>query len=347
MEERGAAQVISEEATRWVARADSRPLDGKARLELGQWLARDERHRGALFRALAVWQALGADDMGHHDIWDMLDAPSHDGGGDTEVVQEVAAPTELRPPDTKMARRRFLWTGGAIAAALVPVAFVPRLWNPRGAGSLKQISTGRGERTTVPLPDGSLVVANTASALEVDQSAHMRNVRLDRGEAWFEVAKDTSRPFVVAAGDVRVRAVGTAFSVRRRDGGADVQVTEGTVEVWTQGQSSKRAAISAGSRTFVSEMVGAQASVEDPAGIERTLAWREGALKFQGDTLREAVAEFNRYNATQLEIDPALADEKIVGRFNTKEPDAFANVVSLEFGARIERDDKIIRIAKN
>ena len=59
-----------------------------------------------------------------------------------------------------------------------------------------------------------------------------RNVRIDKGEAWFQVAKDKKRPFVVAAGDVRVRAVGTAFSVRRLEEGADVQVTEGVVEVF-------------------------------------------------------------------------------------------------------------------
>ena len=346
MDERGSAQVINEEAALWVARIDSRPLDGAARLELAQWVARDERHQGALFRALAVWQSLGDGNTVDPDVWDAL--RTSQGSEDDRAAEDREAAAAEDPPssDARMARRRLLWTGGAIAAALVPVVFVPRLWNSRDRSS-KRIRTGLGETAKVSLQDGSLVVVNTTSVLDVDQSAHMRNVRLEKGEAWFQVAKDADRPFVVSAGKVRVRAVGTAFSVRRRPGGADVQVTEGTVEVWAEGHRVRRARMSAGARTFVSDRIGAQALVEDPADVERRLSWREGALKFQGDTIGEAAAEFNRYNAIKLEVDPALADEKIVGRFSTKEPDAFANMVSLAFGARVERDGKRIRIARN
>jgi len=347
MDERGSALAINEEVARWVARIDSRPLDDAARLELEQWLARDQRHRGAMFRALAIWQILGEGNRVDQDIWDALEASSQ--SNDNHVAEDRDAAMADGPPwpDTRIGRRRMLWASGAIAAALAPFAFMPLLRNPRGTESSKRITTGLGETAEVPLRDGSLVVVNTTSDLEVDQSEHVRNVRLETGEAWFRVAKDTSRPFVVAAGDVRVRAVGTAFSVRRREDGASVQVTEGVVEVWTEGQATGRARVAAGARTFVSERIGAQAPVEDAAGIERTLLWREGALKFQGDTIRDAAAEFNRYNATKLEVDPTLADEKVVGRFSTKEPDVFANMISLAFGARIERQDGIIRIAQN
>lgn len=346
MNELGSTQVIDEAAARWVARIDSRPLDGQSRLELEQWLARDNRHRGALFRALAVWSALGDDNAISEDIWEKIGTPAQSPDAPSDEI--VHSSTAVAPsPNPRFPRRRLLWTGGAIAAALIPVAFVPGLWKPKGGEHSRRIKTGLGEIARVPLRDGSLVMVNTTSALDVAQSAHLRSVRLEKGEAWFQVAKDASRPFVVSAGDIRVRAVGTAFSVRLRNGGADVQVTEGTVEVWIKGQRERRTAISAGTRIFATAQAGPEAPTQDPADIERNLSWREGALKFQGSTIQEAVTEFNRYNATKLEVDPALANEKIVGRFSAKEPDAFAKMVSLAFGARIEKEGKRIRIAKN
>src|SRR3546814_2061558 len=93
-------------------------------------------------------------------------------------------------------------------------------------------ATSVGEIRRVPLADGSIAAINTASAIDVKLDDAARHVRVVEGEAWFQVARDKQRPFVVAAGRARVRAVGTAFSVRRRAGGADVLVTEGEVEVW-------------------------------------------------------------------------------------------------------------------
>jgi len=346
MDDHGSAQAINEAAAQWVARIDSRRLDRDAKSELQQWLDCDDRHRGALFRALAVWQTLGNTTALDPDLWKALHAMRAESNDFGEPGADEA-PAEQVASSSKIGRRHLLWLGGTIAASLLSVAFIPLARGSKGYGSHRNIKTRLGETAKVPLQDGSMVVVNTTSRLEVAQSADVRSVRLEKGEAWFQVAKDADRPFIVSAGDVRVRAVGTAFSVRRREDGANVQVTEGTVEVWTEEQSEKRALVSAGIRTFVSEEAGAQVLVEDAADIERQLAWREGALKFQGNTIREAVAEFNRYNATKLEVDPALADEKIVGRFSTREPDAFAHEVSLAFGARIEKEADRIRIERN
>lgn len=346
MDDRGSAQAINEEAAQWVARIDARPLGGEARLELKQWLARDDRRRGALVRALAVWETLGSGRTLSSDTWDIIQPP-HPAAEDTEKEETGQEAANANATTGIFSRRRAMGVGSALAASLISVALIPLFRGPKASDSRRNIKTRLGEMAKVPLQDGSLVVANTTSRLEIAQSADLRSVRLERGEAWFQVAKDANRPFVVSAGDVRVRAVGTAFSVRRREDGADVQVTEGTVEVWSEEQSTKRAFVTAGVRTFVSEEAGAQTLVEDAADIERQLAWREGALKFQGNTIREAAAEFNRYNATKLEVDPALADEKIVGRFSTKEPDSFAREISLAFKARVEREGNTIRIEQN
>ncbi len=346
MDARGSAQVVNDEAAHWVARIDARPLDDAARADLARWVVSDPRRRGALFRALAIWQATGGVTEIDPGVWSLLDETAQPG--------VEAAPAELITPDqsepspvAQPGRRRVVWAGSAIAASILCFALFSGVFSNGAGASYRRIETHVGEMTKVPLQDGSLVVVNTSSRLEVSQSAQARRVKLDEGEAWFKVAKDASRPFVVSAGDVRVRAVGTAFSVRRRNDGADVQVTDGTVEVWSEARAGKRAKVPAGTRMFVSDEVGGQGLVRDPAAIERQLAWREGVLKFDGSTLREAADEFNRYNQTKLQIDPAIADEKVVGLFNTDEPDMFARVVSMTFGANVEKKDGRIHIEKN
>src|SRR3546814_6338531 len=128
----------------------------------------------------------------------------------------------------------------------------------------------------------------------------VRQIALKSGEAWFQVAKDRARPFVVEIGDVRVRAVGTAFSVRREANGVDVQVTEGVVEVWRVGDEANIRRVSAGKRAFVAPDKAVVSVAAATEAIDRALAWRTGQLVFDGDTVAEAVAEFNRYNVRKI-----------------------------------------------
>jgi transmembrane sensor len=232
--------------------------------------------------------------------------------------------------------------GAALAAGLaaVVIAVVP---HPH------RYDTGVGEIRQVPLSDGSVVAINTQSEVDVAMHDDLREITLKRGEAWFKVAHDTQRPFVVSAGRIRVRTVGTAFSVRRHDGGADVQVTEGVVETWSVGEASHRMRVAAGSKAYVAEdgMVPAMVPVPAPADIERSLAWREGRIVLQGESLDEAVAQFNRYNTRKLVIaDPELGAEKLVGQFRTTEPETFADAVVTTLGARVEQEGETIRLSR-
>jgi transmembrane sensor len=199
----------------------------------------------------------------------------------------------------------------------------------------------------VPLADGSLVAINTTTALDVTMKPKSRQILLRRGEAWFQVAKDAERPFVVSAGHVRVRAVGTAFSVRRDGDGVDVMVTEGVVETWVEGQTGPRQRLAAGNRI---QLVGYTAPVvaESPSEIERSLAWRNGEIALDGESLGDAAGQFNRYNSRQIVIDDAdLARERFVGLFRTNEPESFAAAVAATIGATINEDDKIIRLSRD
>lgn len=308
MSERETAEAINEQAMQWIARLDRDGRDVRLRAELDAWLAGDTRRQGAFLRAEAAWNLL-----------------------DRASILEPAEQEPVRPP---MSRRGVL-VGGGLAASLAATTGGWFAW--RAARTLR-ITTGKGEIRRVPLSDGSMAIVNTETRVKVDLQPELRAVALDEGEAWFEVARDRDRPFVVKAGDVRVRAVGTAFSVRRLATGAVVQVTEGVVEAWCVGNEAAAVRVSQGRKAFVTP-VAAKPTVAPEAAeeIDRSLAWRTGLIILDGDTLAQAAAEFNRYNERRIVIDDAeLAGLTYVGRFRTNEPEAFVQSVALTLGARTQ-----------
>jgi transmembrane sensor len=309
------AKEIDDEAADWAARVDGRELDADRDQALQAWLAGDPRRAGAFLRAQAAIS--------------FLDRGRALAGVDLDI-------------EPKRPNRRALLTGlgGAVAAGLAGGAVFLTSRHQR-------LDTRLGEIRRVPLTDGSLVAINTTTALDVTMKPKSRQILLRRGEAWFQVAKDAERPFVVSAGRVRVRAVGTAFSVRRDGDGVDVMVTEGVVETWVEGQSAPRQRLSAGNRI---QLVGYTAPIvaESPSEIERSLAWRNGEIALDGESLGDAASQFNRYNSRQIVIEDAdLARERFVGLFRTNEPESFAAAVAATIGAKISEDDKIIRLSRD
>jgi transmembrane sensor len=305
MSERETAEAINEQAIEWIARLDREGRDGGSRAELEAWLAGDSRRQGAFLRAEAAWG--------------LLDRAS--------VLTSDA-------PSGHVDRRRMLVGGSGLAASLVAGAGGWLAWNSAHTVSIR---TRKGEIRRLPLADGSLAVVNTQTHVKVDLQPKLRAVTLDRGEAWFEVAKDRERPFVVTVGDVRVRAVGTAFSVRRTENGAVVQVTEGVVEAWCVGDEAHAVRVSHGSQAVVAVAAVPTVAPEAADEVDRKLAWRSGLIILDGDTLAQAAEEFNRYNDRQIVIeDPELAAKTYVGRFRTNDPEAFVKAVALTLGTRTE-----------
>jgi transmembrane sensor len=313
------ASEIDDEAADWAARVDAHGLDIEHDPELQVWLRGDARRPGALLRAQAALSFLDR------------------GRALANVSPSVDAVTAERPNR----RAVIAGAGGALAAALVGgVGF----WTLRP----QRLDTRLGEIRRVPLADGSLVAINTKTTLEVAMKPKARRVVLKEGEAWFQVAKDPTRPFVVAAGQVRVRAVGTAFSVRRDEAGAgvDVMVTEGVVEAWIEGDESSRRRVSAGSRIMLASTASPTVA-ESPSEIERSLAWRNGEIALDGESLEQAAKLFNRYNSRQIVIDdPVLARETFVGLFQTNEPESFAAAVAASLGVAVTDETQVIRIGR-
>jgi transmembrane sensor len=190
-----------------------------------------------------------------------------------------------------------------------------------------------GAHQAVSLTDGSKVTLDTNTRIHVDVTQSERRVNLEQGEAYFEVAKDPARPFVVVAGDKRIVAVGTQFSVRNERGEVRVIVTEGKVRV-------ERAAgdtmhhmmqLEAGSIAHAGPDA---VRVEDQpiSELEQLLSWRTGRLSFDDSPLADAVAEFNRYNTRKIVIvDPAVAAIRIGGTFRATNIDAFVRLIAGDF----------------
>ena len=288
------------DAARWAIRLGEDP-DAQTLAELEEWLAGDRRRRGALLQMQSVSR---------------LAEMALSENSEPEEAAYSLVPGEI---DHRMARRHVLGMAAAAAGLVVTGILVLE----KGT---KSYATVRGEVRSIPLADGSMAVMNTQSRINVTLADKSRTVRLDTGEAWFKVAHDRSKPFVVEAGPVRVRAVGTAFSVRRLDQGSRIEVSEGRVEIWSEYHPMERTPLSAGQGAFVADSgkVANAATVD----VDRRLAWREQRIDLEGETLAQAVAEFNRYNERQLVIvDPGLAGERFHGVFRAEDPEAFAIAV--------------------
>ena len=211
-------------------------------------------------------------------------------------------------------------------------------------------ATAVGERSTVPLDEGSTVSLNTQSRITVEFNELQRRVTLLGGQALFEVAKDSRRPFVVYAGNQRITATGTAFDVRLDADQVRVTLVEGRVAVDATTQNLKPSARSA-ARTELEpgEQLVVSAGAVEPevhhANVEHVTSWREGRVVFEDAPLSEAVAEINRYSTTQILLtDAAMGNLRINGMFRTGQVSSFVNALQDYFPieARPAAEEKIL-----
>lgn len=294
---------IDNEAFEWVARKFARGLSDSENGEFDAWYAADSRHQGAYLRAMAIYNAIN-----------LATVPQSLSAQLFEVAEKPAT-----------SRRRFL-IHGAMAAG---VAATVGTMTFSALREDKVLITAKGEFRKVPLQDKSIATINSASRIEVEFTQNRRKINLQKGEAWFEVARDKSKPFIVEAGDARVRAVGTAFAVRRFAHGTEVLVTEGTVEVWSKDRSAQRRQLTAGERAFLEDEASAISVTRQPSEVNRKLAWREGNLILKNHTLSDAVADFNRYSPkTIVIVDAALGSKRLFGQYKLDAPELFARDVS-------------------
>lgn len=353
-------KTIEEEAGAWLIRLDGDSAPTVAELaSLREWLARSPVHREQLGRLADFW-------------------------GKMNVLTELAVP--LGHPARRAnggflhgLRRVNLRTGlASLAATIVAIGIgvATSLWylpDPL-LSSNGLYATAVGQQQSTTLADGSVVLLNTNSQLKVDYNSEFRNIRLLQGEAHFTVEKDAAHPFRVYAGNRRVQAVGTAFSVYLKDNTVDVTVTEGEValvavdrlisspvlpqetmhatnqapgtnEIVDAEFSEPLGTVKAGESATIPSIIdaGSALTIDAVKTIEdlemaKRLSWRDGILTFAGDPLVVVVEEISRYTTVSIEItDPVVMATRIGGRFPIGETDAMFDALEANFGLRVTR----------
>jgi transmembrane sensor len=304
-----------------------RGLSAAESIDYELWLAADPRHAAAMQRTSAAWSLLD------------------------RIPESAAAPVLAADARRRSFWRRTIAFGSLAAAALVVGLFI---WS-RPLPADPALVAFRLSATTKPrlvtLSDGTVVQLNTGGAVVEEFTADTRHVTLTRGEAHFAVTKNPARPFIVQAGSLQVRAVGTAFNINLQSAVVDVIVTEGRVQLTTGTPDAP--ALNAGERatlrraaagpTLVVARIGA-------AAITQTLAWREPLMRLGGATLAELAAEFERATGRRLVLaDPTLADLRFGGRFRADDIDGFTHLLATTLDLDVERaaDGTIVLRKKN
>jgi len=258
---------------------------------------------------------------------------------DSPVLGEAIRRTEGRRPQAfEPGKRRagaFRWRQLAAAAAVVltlaGAATVADLPLHLRADHVADI--GAPERVT--LADGSSVVLDTGSALAADVEGTERAVQLLHGRAYFEVAPEDGRPFTVSAGGASVEVTGTAFQVARGDEAAAITVRHGSVRV--SGSDGEDAALALGAGQGVRVRAG-RVEQPAPADVASALAWTEGRLVFEDETLGAVAASLDRYHSgIILVLDAGLRDKRVTGSYRLDDPVRTAGLLADLAGARLTR----------
>ncbi|MBD9363363.1 FecR domain-containing protein [Methylomonas sp. EbB] len=193
----------------------------------------------------------------------------------------------------------------ALLATTLTVVYPPAFWRA-------DYSTGKGEQRSVTLADGSRVMLNTATVVAIHFDAGTRRVELLTGEAFFEVAKNPQRPFVVAAAGSEVRAVGTAFAVKLQSKQTQVELVEGIVEIQDAGQQHQERLIAGQSASIGTDSI----ALKNAGHPDSMALWRDGYLQFDGLPLSDAIAQINQYRPGRVVLlNTALADKRVSGLF--------------------------------
>ena len=368
-------------ASDWLIRRESGAWSAADQARLDEWLNASTLNRVAFLRLELAWEdaarlkALGAGIAGDRPPppgrWNLTpffdSRASESSDNDPQTVLSEPARANDSP---HLQHRGMSSTPSPAAGRAKPLGLRQRTLALAGAAALlfavggglylalapngERYATPVGGLASVPMADGSNVTLNTDSQIRIALTDTERRVELGHGEAFFEVSKDPNRPFIVRAGDKRVIAVGTKFSVRREGDDIEIVVTEGKVRV-EDGAAGQDSRVGGSAEVFLTPGSIARA---DDAGVlvqrrtlpeaEEHLSWRTGRLMFRDQGLADAIAEFNRYNARKIVIqDPAIADLKIEGNFRATNVEAFVRLLESGFPVRAEvRADQILLTAK-
>ena len=282
------AQERLAQASEWIARLQGDDLAEADGLAFDGWLSAAPENAQAYDQALAIWNALGASGR--------------------DIVAELAHAERRRAKS--LGRRWMVGAGSVAAAAALVIVVLPSLTSK---STTQTYATANGQRQAVTLADGSKVELNAETKLAVTLARDERRVEMGEGEAIFDVAADSDRPFTISTGHYVVRVVGTQFDVRNRGGGLAVTVAHGVVEVGPdpKGAPGRTYVLRPGQRLAIEGASAPRLSTIEPAVA---FSWRTGRVVYREEPLANVVADLNRQFAKPILIaDPELGLTPISG----------------------------------
>jgi transmembrane sensor len=319
MESQNVTAAVEEQALDWLLRRDSSAWSEQDQAELDAWLALSWAHRVAFWRLDAAWVRA-----------DRLNAMRRS--------NPDQPPMEARPS------RRMI-TG---VAAILITALIGAFAAYRATPTERVYATGVGAQRIVRLDDGSWIDLNTDTAIGVSISSSQRTVRINKGEAYFDITHSATRPFTVIAGNGRILDLGTKFLVRRDADRLQVSLIEGRAQFSVNDQDSRSgsASLRPGDVAIATPNSFSVTRKSLPL-LHAELGWRRGLLIFDNTPLTEVASEFNRYNHTKLIVaDRATENITVGGTFTAGDVAAFARVAKGVLGLRVEARGETIVVSR-
>lgn len=317
--------TLADQAAQWVSKLDVSEPDQETVAAFKQWYAQSPEHSAIFDKHMAMWN-------------------------DMNVLTGMLPPKRAPAPSS---RGRLLQRRWQPALAFCTLLFVVGLLFV--VQSPEHYATAVGERKTVQLDDGTRVLLNTNTRLDVDYSNNHRRVVLHQGEAHFDIAHNPERPFEVYAGEGLVRALGTAFNVYLKADDVEVVVTEGSVAILptkaalTQLPSSPPKASSQhkppelAARVLAGTVVTydrhtAEHVMQEALGEDDSkLSWHEGMLVFRNEPLARVIEEVNRYTTQKIVIpDREVRLLKMGGFFKVSDIDSVFDALEKGFDLQVE-----------
>lgn len=365
---------IEEHAARFLAKRDSGGWSQADQAQLEAWMDETTAHRVAVLRLEAAWDearrlkavaaGLRPGTVPLPGAWRQTPFFSHGNRRVRNLLTSVGfRKWRTGDPDRRW-RARALPAAAAILLAMIGGCFIlVTVVFDRG-----RYATSVGQVASVRLPDGSTMTLNTDSEARIRYSRAERRVDLARGEAFFDDIRDPRRPFVVYAGDKRVMAVGTAFSVSKDSHDIRVVVIQGQVRFQDSSPVSTLAAhgesvphaggIESPPAQSTDVLLNAYTIARAAGGdllvqnisttqAEQALSWRKGYLTFHDTTLAEAIDQLNRYNRHKIIIaDPTVAAIRISGTFRPTDHEAFVHLLQEAYSIRAATTEEETRLGK-
>jgi transmembrane sensor len=315
------AEDIERQASEWIERRDFGPWTEADARELEDWIGQSLDHRVAFLRLDLEWKR----------------------------TERLAALRPFRPHPAEAP------AAGKWRRALNIAAAIAILGTAGGFGasyvftqSGKSYSTPLGGRKVLTLADGSQIELNTNTVLHIAIDEHRRSATLERGEAYFSIKHDASRPFVVTAANHKVVDLGTKFLMRTSGNKLEVALVEGSAKVESSGEGQAHRTVTLKPGDIAYALPGSVSVVrKTPADIGSDLGWRRGVLVFRHATLADAAEEFNRYNAQKVVIaDPETARLTFSATLPTHDTHTFVRILSKLFNTHSQTTTEGIVISR-